>query len=367
VLYVVVMDPFRKLGSMEEQMSQLAGAFCKEHSLFLPLFDCPERRHEPAPLEQMGVRIECLDLRHFRVDALWRLLRVIRENRIEVVHWNFSDSVRNAYLWCLSVLRPGLRHYYTDHFSRSHDHPRPLRGWKRRVKQALTRRYDKVVCVSEYVKKCLEAEATWTRLVCQYHFVNSERFRPDSVTRSELRTAHAVADKFVALTVAHLIPEKGVDVLIHAMAQLPDNVHAWIVGGGPEEPELKRLASQLGLEDRVEFFGPQPYVESYMQAADCFVCPSRWAEAAGLVNLEAQSTGLPLIASDIGGIPEHLIDGQTGFLFPREDASALAMRIRELACDTRLTSQLGRQARLLVEREFSPAARLQEMVNLYRT
>ena len=67
-----------------------------------------------------------------------------------------------------------------------------------------------------------------------------------------------------------------------------------------------------------------------MQAADCLVCPSLWAEAAGLVNLEALSTGLPVVASRIGGIPEYVEDGKTGMLFPPGDHQALAALIRRL-------------------------------------
>jgi glycosyltransferase involved in cell wall biosynthesis len=115
------------------------------------------------------------------------------------------------------------------------------------------------------------------------------------------------------------------------------------------------------------FHGPQRHVEPFMQGADCCLCPSLWAEAAGLVNLEAQASGLPVIASDIGGIPEYVSEGKTGFLFPPGDAAELANRVCRLLTDPGLQQRFGRAARQLAEQQFSPAARLAEMVDLYRS
>ena len=95
-----------------------------------------------------------------------------------------------------------------------------------------------------------------------------------------------------------------------------------------------------------------------MQGADCFVCPSLWAEAAGLVNLEAQSSGLPTVASNVGGIPEYVADGKTGFLFSPGNATELADRIRQLLSDAALYAAPGEHCpcdgreRVLSERPF---------------
>ncbi len=98
-----------------------------------------------------------------------------------------------------------------------------------------------------------------------------------------------------------------------------------------------------------------------MQAADAFVCPSRWAEAAGLVNIEAQACGLPVLASRIGGIPEYVMDGRTGVLFPPGDDEALAAAVR------RLTGRPGALAATWAARpassavgRFSAAARIDD-------
>src|SRR5262249_30654550 len=156
------------------------------------------------------------------------------------------------------------------------------------------------------------------------HFINTDRFRPNLAIREAVRREHGCEQRFVALLAAHLIPEKGVDVAIRALVETPQNVVLWIVGTGPEQACLQALTAKLGLPDRIKFFGQQPEVQPFMQAADCLLCPSLWAEAAGFVNIEALATGLPVLASRIGGIPEYVDDCRTGILFPPGDHQALA-------------------------------------------
>src|SRR5262249_23940569 len=155
----------------------------------------------------------------------------------------------------------------------------------------LLRRYGRVLCVSRYVQRCLEEQRTWSNTVSVTHFINTDRFRPDPATRDAVRLARRVADRFVLIAVGQLIPEKGMDVAIRALSLLPPEVILWIVGAGPEDDGLRKLADSLGLAGRVELLGLQRDVGPFLRAADAFVCPSRWAEAAGLVNLESQACG----------------------------------------------------------------------------
>ncbi len=117
---------------------------------------------------------------------------------------------------------------------------------------------------------------------------------------------------------------------------MPESVVLWIVGTGERADDLKAQACQLGIAERVTFWGLQRNVEPFLQAADCFVLPSRWQEAAGLVVLEAQASGLPVVASRIGGIPEYVDDDHTGYLFAPDDAVGLAAYLRQLCGDDAL-------------------------------
>lgn len=181
-----------------------------------------------------------------------------------------------------------------------------------------------------------------------------------------MRTALNVGDRFVLVTVGQLIKEKGIDVVIRALSELPPNVVLWIIGAGKEESSLRELISDRKLEDRAQILGLQRHVQPYLQAADCFVCPSLWGEAAGLVNLEAQACGTPLIGSRIGGIPEYVADERTGLLFTPGDSQALARCVRRLMGDPALRERLGHAAREHALEHFSPEARLPEWLDLYR-
>ncbi len=368
VLYAIALDGTQKLGSLEEQIFILAKAFHAEGSLLLPVFLEPDGPAQTgtAVFEAAGLPSAALSLWHFRWKKLLRLNELISRHQIQLVHWSFYAPV-NGYMLALSALRPRLRHYFTDHNSRDLPMPAPARGIGGLVKSVLLKRYRKVWCVSHFVHDCLTAQRNWSNLECCLHFINTDRFRPDRKVREAIRREHGCENRFVALAVAHLIPQKGIDVAIRAIALTPAHAALWIVGGGDESANLKALAVELGVEDRVKFFGQQALVQPFMQGADCLVCPSLWAEAAGLVNIEALSTGLPVVASRVGGIPEYIDDGNTGILFPAGNHQALAESICRLAEKTpeecRLLSEVARAT--AVER-FSVASKINDYLDLYR-
>ena len=132
-----------------------------------------------------------------------------------------------------------------------------------------------------------------------------------------------------------------------------------------ERDSLEAMTRQLNLKERVVFWGLQENVEPYMQAADCFVCPSIWGEAAGLVNLEPLACGLLVIASAVGGIPELIDEGKTGFLFPAGDHTALAERITRLLTVPMLSHAMGERARSTAVDHFSVEAKLDELLKIY--
>jgi glycosyltransferase involved in cell wall biosynthesis len=367
VLCALRLDPAGKFGSLEEQALTLARSFRAQGSLFLPVYLRPLDAESASQYACEGLEVEALDLSSFQLTTLRRLLGLIRRHRIEIVHWNFYHPLANAYLWVLSTLKPRLEHYYTDHISRPGVAAAPARprGWKSRLKRILVARYRKVLCVSDYIQD--EARATaGLRAERIHHFVNTERFRPDPEARREVRRVLGVDAEFVALVVAHLIKDKGIDVALRAVAQLPEDIMLWVVGQGREQGDLEALAGELGLGRRARFLGPRRHVEPLMQAADSVVCPSVWAEAAGLVNLEAMACGLPVVASRIGGIPEFIEDGRNGFLFTPGDHRELAGRIRQLFEAPELRQRMGQDGRALVVERHSRQSLLNEHLEIYR-
>ncbi len=161
--------------------------------------------------------------------------------------------------------------------------------------------------------------------------------------------AHQPGNQPLIVCVARLAPMKGQDTLIRAIALLTDDlpeVRAEFVGDGPQRSNYERLAQQLGVADRCTFVGHVPHDEvlARMAAATVCVMPTR-SEAFGLVNIEAMAVGTPVVASQVGGIPEIIRDGQDGFLVPPDDPQALADRLRLLLTDPALRARMSQSAR----------------------
>ncbi|MGE0555116.1 MAG: glycosyltransferase family 4 protein, partial [Gemmatimonadales bacterium] len=288
--------------------------------------------------------------------------------RIDVVHWNFYPPLTNGFLWGLSVARPSLVHILTDHNSRPASfQPQNGRPVVSAIKKLLLKRYAKVLGISDYVVSSLEQARVWSNLDRCHYFVNTDRFAPDEHRRAATRARLGLGDEFVALVVAHLIKEKGVDVAIRACRRLPEGCTLLVAGDGAVAGELRALAASLSVIERVRFLGMQSRVEPLMQAADCLVCPSLWEEAVGLVNLEALASGLAVVASAVGGIPEFIEDGHNGFLVPAGDDGALADRVARLQSDPALRAQMAANARRSAVDRFSIEAQIEGYLACYAT
>jgi len=173
--------------------------------------------------------------------------------------------------------------------------------------------------------------------------VDPDEFRPRA-------QPSAAQTPFVVGYAGRLVPEKGIDLLLRALAQLPGEVRARIVGAGPERARLARLASELGVASRVAWtpLAPSGQMPGIIASLDCLVLPSRtrpnWKEQFGRVLIEAMACGVPVVGSTSGELPNVI--GEAGCLFAEGDARALAEQLRQLwqqpALRTRLAS-LGRE------------------------
>ncbi len=162
-----------------------------------------------------------------------------------------------------------------------------------------------------------------------------------------------------------LSSEKGVDVLIRAAGRAP-GVNVDVLGDGPARPELEQLAADVA-PGRVRFHGRvgKPAVHEAMRSATAVVVPSRWHENQPMTILEAFACGVPVVGTDLGGIPELVSDGENGFTCAADDPVALADKMHELAAQPRLALDMGRRARALVVDGYTPALHLSRLSRLY--
>ncbi len=164
------------------------------------------------------------------------------------------------------------------------------------------------------------------------------------------------------------LPDKGVDYLITALSGVRQPFRAVIAGTGPAEGWLREKAREDGVADRVHFTGwlDSSGIESLYARADAVICPSVWDEPFGLVGLEAMAHEKPVVAFDVGGIPEWCSDGVTGFLIERKDAGAMARAIDALLEDEALRARLGAGGRRSLEERFPRQAHIDGLEDALR-
>ncbi|MGH7498787.1 MAG: glycosyltransferase family 4 protein [Gemmatimonadales bacterium] len=165
--------------------------------------------------------------------------------------------------------------------------------------------------------------------------------------------------------VARFELQKDQRTLVRALAELRQ--YAWeldLIGDGPLVPEITALCTELGLGERVRFWGQLLDVETRLAEAQVFFLMSNW-EGFPRSILEAMRAGLPVVASSVGGIEESVHDGETGFVVPRGDVESLRARIEQLLRDAELRRRLGANGRALYERYFTLAHTVEGTLAVY--
>jgi glycosyltransferase involved in cell wall biosynthesis len=196
-------------------------------------------------------------------------------------------------------------------------------------------------------------------------------FHPDAEARGDVRARLDVPERaFLAGFAGRLVREKGVDLLVDAVTQLP-LAHALILGDGPERRALEGRAAERGAGNRIHFAGGVPSLEvpRWLAALDCLVLPSRtargWKEQFGRVLVEAMAAGVPVVGSSSGEIPNVI--GDAGRVFQEDDARALLAELRALAGSGALREELARRGRARAMGRFTQEKVVQDTVAFYRS
>ncbi|MGW2600972.1 glycosyltransferase family 4 protein [Streptomyces klenkii] len=224
---------------------------------------------------------------------------------------------------------------------------------------------DTLTYLGEYTRSRIASALTdeaAARMVQLPPGVDEKAFHPGS-GGDEVRARLGLADRPVVVCVSRLVPRKGQDTLILAMprilAAVPDAV-LLVVGGGPYEDDLRKLAAETGVEGSVRFTGAVPWEElpAHYGAGDVFAMPCRTrrggldVEGLGIVYLEASATGLPVVAGDSGGAPDAVLEGETGYVVKGGSPAQAADRIVTLLKDPELRARMGARGRRWVEEKW---------------
>ena len=219
----------------------------------------------------------------------------------------------------------------------------------------LRRAVDAFICPSRWLQE--ETAAAFPGAMC-VHVPNFAAAGPASDDGRSSRTL---------LFCGRLVPEKGADLIVRALAEMP-RVGLDVVGSGPELGNLERLAASLGIADRVVFHGTLPHarINALYRNAAALVVPSRWMENSPLVVFEGLAAGIPIIGARRGGIEELVVEGETGALFTPDDPHDLASVTLALLGDPALRERYSASATARARAAFSPDAHVAALEAVYR-
>jgi glycosyltransferase involved in cell wall biosynthesis len=300
--------------------------------------------------------------------AVWAwaaLVAVLRRERIDVIHAHmFGSNVWGTLLGRLARTPVVIAHEHSWSFE-----GQPIRNFL--DGRVVARGADVFVAVTrEDRRRMIELEG----IPAESIRVVPNGIPPVPRASSDLRAELAIPPEAPVIgTLGVLRPEKRLDLLLDATAVLASRIsdlHVIVAGQGREEPELRAATLRAGLTDTVHFVGFRPNVADVLAALDVAVFPSD-REGAPLAVLEAMATGIPVVASRVGGLPEVIADGVHGLLVPRRDPEAIAAAVGRLLDDEGLRTRLGRAAQARQQTLYTveaSVARLEQLYEeLYRT
>jgi glycosyltransferase involved in cell wall biosynthesis len=320
---------------------------------FRPVVLCPERGELSDRVEAMGFEAIVWPLSKVThwppwslVRAVGRFVSLIRRRNIRLIH---TDAPRETfYAGLAATVSPAALLW----------HIRASSGdWSDRWLAAFS---DRLILVAEALRprfRYFVAGEDQPKLAVIHNGVDLQVPATLESQRSALRARLNVGPGTVVLVaVGRVEPLKGTDVLLDALSRLPRGCQTYrLLLIGPVENEyrdvLQAQAERLHLENRVEFLGYQTPVQPWIAAADILVHPSRY-EAFPRAILEAMALSKPVVASRVGGVPEAVVDGETGILVPAEDVDALAAALERLLVDAAARERMGKSGRWRVETCF---------------
>jgi glycosyltransferase involved in cell wall biosynthesis len=321
-------------------------------------------------LEPAGVPLYRVDIASgFSPGALRRIRQLAGESDILHVHGARAALFGRLAAASLGRGRPGVV-FIIQGFSL------PFYAGARRwlllaIERALAAVTDAVIAVSEEERRAFLAQGTVPaeRVSVVWNSVHTERFREAEASRIPTRTALGLfPETTVITTVCRLYKPRDFETLLAAFAgllQVYPNVHLLIVGDGPDQPSIESLRAQFGLGGRITLTGQRRDVPALLAATDIYALTTWGWEGLPFTILEAMAAARPVVATRAGGIPEAVVEGETGLLVPRRDPMALTSVLGQLVSDPARRTRMGIAGRRRAETLFTQERMVESTVQVY--
>lgn len=330
----------------------------------------PEHVEMSAVLQDAGVKPKFLETRRtLDMRAFLRLVELIKDTKPDVVHAHLEMAVTMALPAAALAGVPAVAtfHHLQGTEGRASAEPALLRLgtralWRERLALEVATRSQAAIFVSQASLESFTGRyragkpipASWKVL---HNGADLDHFTPmDGIgAATNLPPDLRLGSARVVTVAAGLRDDKGI---IHAVEAWPGVVARFtdakllLAGSGPEEPSLRSRVSELGLDDSVVFAGLRNDVAQILQASEVVLLPSLFGENLPTVLIEAGGCGRPVVASDVGGVKDIVVDGETGLLIPPGDPGAIEHALTTLLGDPALGSELGAAGRRRMERLF---------------
>lgn len=297
----------------------------------------------------------------------FRLAKIMKDYRPHIVHsrnWGAIEAIPAARFAGVPVVIHSEHGYEVDMIS-------GISGRRRLLRRAVYPMADAIFAVTEELR-AYHAQQAWyspEKIRVLHNGVDTRRFAPLADCRDAVRRSlNLSAGSFVVGSVGRMVAIKDYTTLLKAAAAAAArgvDIQVLLAGAGPELETYRKAAAALPeLAGRVRFPGATEQVPGMLNAMDAFVLPSL-LEGMSNTILEAMACGLPVVATNVGGNPELVKDGVTGWVFPAGHATELANRLEQLGQDGGLRVRFGRAARERALNEFSLEAMIRRYEDLY--
>ena len=320
--------------------------------------------------EAAGIPLHNLNIASgFSLTAVAELRGLLPTFRILHVHG--ARAALFGRLAVLSLRQPRPRVVYSIHGFAAPHYPPPRRQVLLTVEHALAPATDQWVCVSLAERDALLAAgvADPARVRVIWNGIDTTRFARGGIDSQRSRPALGLpTDAYVVTTICRLFRPRDFGTLLEAFRQVLDRLpraHLLIVGDGPLRADIEGRIEALHLESHVHLLGIRRDVPQLLGITDVLTLSSRGWEGLPLTVLEAMASSVPVVASDVGGTREALVDGETGYLFAPGDAPALARRILTLAARPELAQEMGCRGLRRVREHFTVQRMVNETMALY--
>jgi glycosyltransferase involved in cell wall biosynthesis len=316
-----------------------------DRSRFEPLVLFPAEGPILKTLDEMGIRYLIWPPHNYKnpisyLLGIYQSAKLFKRERVDLLHINYGGFWRMAEVEGARLL--GIPVF--AHLRIVTEHPGPS-----------FRRCTLAIANSHFTGKTSNLGGVPYEVM--HNIVDLDRYDAAIDIRKELGVE---PDDIVISFAGQVRMNKGVDLLITAAASIPGPRARFLIVGEcrdktlyPDSYTPESLAADIAHDPRIRYVGYRGDIQNVYHSSDIVVMPSRWDEPFGLVNIEAGASCRPIVAAAVGGIPEIVVHGETGFLFERGDAAGFATFLRKLVDDEELRKRMGEAGRRHVEEHFT--------------